>query len=75
MIHAYKKSKRSIGKSRLLFLAGASSFIPFMIFMYTDNIMVYVSFFGNLQFTLLGIAYGAQSAVEPSLQKQIKIRW
>jgi O-antigen ligase len=75
MIHAYRKSKHLIGKSRLLFLAGASSFIPFMLLMYTDNIMVYVSFFGNLQFTLLGIAYGAQSKYEPSPQKQIKVRW
>lgn len=75
MFHAYRRSKRSIGESRLLFLAGASSFIPFMLLMYTDNIMVYVSFFGNLQFTLLGIAYGAQSTVEPSSQKKIKVRW
>jgi O-antigen ligase len=75
MFHAYRKSKRSIGKGRLLFLAGASSFIPFMLIMYTDNIMVYVSFFGNLQFTLLGIAYGMQSTIETSPQKQIKVRW
>jgi O-antigen ligase len=75
MIHAYLRSKKLIGESRLYFLSGVSSFIPFMLLMYTDNIMVYVSFFGNLQFTLLGIAYGAQSAVEPSPQKQIKVRW
>jgi hypothetical protein len=59
MIHAYIRSKQSVDKGRLLFLAGASSYIPFMLLMYTDNIMVYVSFFGNLQFTLLGIAYGS----------------
>jgi hypothetical protein len=75
IIHAYKKSKQSIDKSRLFFLAGASSFIPFMLLMYTDNIMVYVSFFGNLQFTLLGIAYGTQATVESSPRKQIKVRW
>jgi hypothetical protein len=75
MLHAYRRSKKAVGSSRLLFLAGASSFIPFMLLMYTDNIMVYVSFFGNLQFTLLGMAYGAQSAVELPERKQIRVRW
>lgn len=73
MLHAYRRSKKAVGSSRLLFLAGASSFIPFMLIMYTDNIMVYVSFFGNLQLTLLGIAYGAQATeVLPPL-KQVKV--
>lgn len=44
---------------RLLFIVGASAFIPFMIMMITDNVMIYTSFFGNLHFTLLGLAYGA----------------
>ena len=47
---------------RLLLLAGASAFIPFMLMMITDNIMVYASFFGNLHFTLLGLAYGSLRA-------------
>lgn len=46
-------------ETRLLLLAGASAFIPFMLMMVTDNIMVYVSYFGNLHFTMLGLAYGA----------------
>ncbi|MBS4033341.1 MAG: O-antigen ligase family protein [Ignavibacterium sp.] len=77
MIHAYRRSKKSSDKSRLFFLAGASSFIPFMLLMYTDNIMVYVSFFGNLQFTLLGVAYGAKSRLGASVttKKRLKVRW
>jgi len=27
--------------------------------MFTDNIMVYASFFGNMHFMILGLAYGA----------------
>jgi O-antigen ligase len=46
-------------ETRLLLLAGASAFIPFMLMMLTDNIMVYASFFGNMHFTLLGLAYGS----------------
>ncbi|MFA6062359.1 MAG: O-antigen ligase family protein [Gallionella sp.] len=45
--------------TRLLMLAGVSAFIPFMIVMYTDNIMVYASFFGMLHYTFLGLGYGA----------------
>jgi O-antigen ligase len=49
-------------ETRLLLLAGASAFIPFMLMMMTDNIMVYASFFGNLHFTFLGLAYGSLRA-------------
>ena len=73
--HAYKKSKSTAGKSRLLFLIGASSFIPYAIMMYTDNIMVYASFFGNLQFALLGIAYGSVEKSESIWRTPIKIKW
>ena len=58
-IHSYRRSLFSTGTARCLFIAGASSFIPFALFMFTDNIMVYASFFGNLQFTMIGLAYGA----------------
>lgn len=49
-------------QTRLLLLTGASAFLPFMLLMMTDNIMVYASFFGNLHFTILGLAYGALRA-------------
>jgi hypothetical protein len=48
--------------TRQLLLTGASAFIPFMLMMVTDNIMVYASFFGNLHFTFLGLAHGALRA-------------
>lgn len=58
--HALKSSKLNISsEARTLFLAGASAMIPFSLMMITDNIMVYSSFFGNLQFMFLGLAYGA----------------
>jgi len=58
----YRYSLYAEGFVKLLFLTGASSFVPFVLFMFTDNIMVYASFFGNLQFTIIGIAYGAYNA-------------
>ncbi len=58
-VNLYKGSQFSTGTAKCLFIAGASSFIPFALFMFTDNIMVYASFFENLQFTMIGLAYGA----------------
>ncbi|MBW1838150.1 MAG: hypothetical protein JRI99_14680, partial [Deltaproteobacteria bacterium] len=60
MLHAFGRAKRTSGEVRLLFLAGASSFIPFVLIMFTDNIMIYASYYGNLQFTILGLAYAAE---------------
>lgn len=59
MLHALKTAKNLPEENRILFYAGAGSFIPFLIMMTTDNIMVYSSFFTNLQFTILGMAYGS----------------
>ncbi|HXY62467.1 MAG TPA: O-antigen ligase family protein, partial [Nitrospirota bacterium] len=57
-----KRARDVAGENRILFNAGATSFIVFVLFMFTDNIILYVAFFGNLQFTVLGLAYAAQHA-------------
>lgn len=57
--HATVHARNKSGAARVLLLAGASAFVPFAILMYTDNILVYVSYFGNLHFALLGLGYGA----------------
>jgi O-antigen ligase len=57
--HAWSKTRGTTGGTRILFYAGASSFLPFVLFMFTDNIVLYVSFFGNLHFAILGMAYGS----------------
>lgn len=64
MIHAFLMARKSSGESRILFYACASSFIPFSLIMFTDNIILYVAFFGNLQFTMLGLAYAAHHRVK-----------
>jgi O-antigen ligase len=58
--HAWSKAGMTTGGTRILFYAGASSFLPFVLFMFTDNIILYVSFFGNLHFAILGLAYASQ---------------
>jgi hypothetical protein len=43
----------------LLLVGAATAFIPFVVMMISDNILVYASFFGNIQFAILGLGYGA----------------
>ena len=59
VIHALNMAGKTTGTCRILFYAGASSFVPMVLLMITDNIILYAAFFGNLQFTMLGLAYAA----------------
>ncbi|MFC1857809.1 O-antigen ligase family protein [Thermodesulfobacteriota bacterium] len=60
VFHALRKAKTATFEARLLFLAGASAFVSMALMMITDNIMVYASYFGNLHFTILGLAYASE---------------
>jgi hypothetical protein len=63
ILHGFFKARQeSVLETRVLFFTGISAFVPFTIMMFTDNVMVYVSYFGNLQFIILGLAYGARRA-------------
>jgi O-antigen ligase len=75
--HLWRFGKRSSGDTRLLFYAGASSIITFCLFMFSDNIILYTAFFGNLQFTIMGIAYAAynEQADQAIQKKKIRIVW
>ena len=55
-----KHAKQALSPQTKLFLtAGASMYIPFMMIMYTDNIMVYASFFGLLHYMVIGAGFAA----------------
>ena len=64
VIHLLNRAKRTSGESRILLYAGASSFLPFVLLMFTDNIILYAAFFGNLQFAIVGLVYAAQKTQE-----------
>ena len=70
-LHAYRMAKRTVGDVSLLFYAGASSILSFILFMFTDNIILYAAFFGSLQFTILGLAYAAQATVAKEEEQRI----
>lgn len=68
--HGYRAQKKTQDKNiRLLFITGISAFIPFMLVMFTDNIMVYAPFFGMLHYTFLGLGYAALRAEQESASK------
>jgi len=58
--HLLRKARRSDGEIRTVFFAAASTFLPFVLMMFTDNIVLYAAFYGNLQFTIMGLAYSAE---------------
>lgn len=49
----------STGAHQMLSYGAATAFIPYMLIMFTDNVVLYVQFLGNLHFALIGIVYGA----------------
>lgn len=63
ILHLLRHAREVTGGRRVLFHAAASAFIPFMLMMSTDNILVYAQFFGNLHFMVLGLAYGGLERV------------
>jgi O-antigen ligase len=74
MMHCIRSARQSNqSQTKLFFLAGASTFVPFMLVMFTDNIMVYASFFGMLQYLLIGLAYGALAAERDAI-KALRLR-
>jgi len=82
VLHILKRAKYAIVKTKILFYAGASSFVSFVLFMFSDNIILYAAFFGNLQFTILGLAYAAYAsssddkrAITPKKRIRYRIKW
>jgi O-antigen ligase len=67
MLDCWRKGYRAKKKIvKVFFWVGASSFIPFLLVMFTDNIMSYASYYGLLQYTIIGLAYGSLNARKPS---------
>jgi O-antigen ligase len=69
--HLLRFARRAGEETRVLFYAAASSFLAFVFIMLTDNVVLYAAYFGNLQFTIIGLAYAAerQRRYEESLKE------
>lgn len=56
---AWRVARQLEGEAARFMYAAASAFIPMALFMLTDNVILYVAWFGNLHFAMLGIGYAA----------------
>ena len=54
-----RAGRRASAEGRLLLISGASCFIPFVIVMFTDNLLVYCQYFTAPHFLLIGYGYAA----------------
>jgi hypothetical protein len=58
MFNLARIARWSSGAHQMLAYGAATAFIPYALVMFTDNVVLYVQFFGNLHFALIGIVYG-----------------
>lgn len=64
-LHAWRAAsglRRQRHPGALYLYAGATSFLPMGLFMFSDNVILYAAWFGNLQFAMLGLGYSAWQA-------------
>lgn len=59
VLNLIRSGRRSSGNRRIFFYASASSFLSQLLIMFTDNVLLYAAFFGNIQFVIIGLAYAA----------------
>ncbi len=52
-------ARLSTGVHQMVAYGAATAFVPYILIMFTDNVVLYVQFFGNAHFALIGIIYGA----------------
>lgn len=69
LLHLWSRARLLTPERRTLAYAGASSFVIFGVFMLTDNIVLYASFFGHLQFAIIGLAYSADPDAHAAAQQ------
>jgi hypothetical protein len=72
MLSLARIARQTTGNHRMLTYGVATAFIPFMLIMLTDNVILYVQFFGNLHFALIGIVYGALSREEERFSEKLR---
>jgi len=58
-IHGLLRLARTTrGNIQMLAYAAASGFVPFVVVMFTDNVTLYVQYYSNVHFALIGLVYG-----------------
>lgn len=64
MGHAVGRFRRMPPDAAIFLWVGAGAFLPMALFMFSDNVILYAAWFGNLQFAMLGLGYAALKSVK-----------
>jgi O-antigen ligase len=64
MGHALRRFRRMPPEAAIFLWVGAGAFLPMALFMFSDNVILYAAWFGNLQFAMLGLGYAALRPVK-----------
>jgi O-antigen ligase len=64
MGHALRRLRRMPPEAAIFLWVGAGAFLPMALFMFSDNVILYAAWFGNLQFAMLGLGYAALKSVK-----------
>ena len=65
------RARRASSESKVLIFSAASCFVPFVIVLFTDNILVYCQYFTAPHFCLIGYAYAQTSASIPKIRNNL----
>lgn len=75
-LHAYRLARRLPAETALYLYVGAGAFLPMAIFMFTDNVILYAAWFGNLHFALLGLGYAAACDLPRVRRRRLpRVQW
>lgn len=73
--HAWALARRLPPETALYLYVGAGAFVPMAILMFTDNVILYAAWFGNLHFALLGLGYAAARDLPRARLSRLRVRW
>jgi O-antigen ligase len=62
--HALRRLRQMPPEAAIFLWVGAGAFLPMALFMFSDNVILYAAWFGNLQFAMLGLGYAALQSVK-----------
>jgi hypothetical protein len=57
--HGWRCARKLRSDFSIFSYAGSAAFLPMAVFMFSDNVIMYAAWFGNLQFAMLGLGYAA----------------
>jgi hypothetical protein len=70
--HALWRLRRMRTEAAIFLWVGTGAFVPMALFMFSDNVILYAAWFGNLHFAMLGLGYAALRSVRRGDTHRVK---